>query len=407
MTSKNATLGTLRELNARSVLGALVDNGRLSRAEVARRLGMAKPTANRAIEALAAAGLVRESSPPDSGPHYGAIYYEPALEVGHVLGIDVGAQFVRGALGDLGGAILARYDHPRGGDDIPSLLTAVSAVRNRLLAPMDAGADGIVGTVVAMAGVIDPAAGRLRLSSEPSLEGHPVVEDLATVLPGPLEVDNDVNLAALGELARGAGQNEGDFAFLSIGTGVGSGLVLDGRLRRGARGAAGEVDYPGHRPFATHSPAADALQQLVEDRYGAAAKNRAGSRDEAVPESPTQLFEAARAGWPLAVRVVREEAQRIAGTIAMIALVVDVPLVVLGGGIGLNGGIMLDPIRDRLTELVPYPPRVEISRLGDAATVVGAITVAAHEAWPRTITARLAATSPSSSNASAQGLVEN
>lgn len=389
MTAKSATLATLRELNARAVLEALVLEPRLSRAEVARRLGMSKPTANHVIEALAAAGLVRQAPRPTDGLHYGAVFYEPAFDVGHVLGIDVGAGVIRGALADLGGSVLARYDHARSGTGAAALRADASAVHERLTRAASAAGGAVLGTVAAVAGIVEPGSGRIRVSSEPEWEDHPIVDTLRPVLPHLLSVDNDVNLAALGELRRGAGRESGDFAFLSIGPGVGAGLVLDGRLRRGRHGAAGEVDYPGRLPFAADSPAADSLRALIATAHRA--ESRAGRIPPGEePPTPQILFERARQGDGFALRTVAEQARRVATSIAMIALVVDVPLVVLGGELGLGGAVLLDPLRTCLKEMVPFPPRVQISELGDAAVLVGAVSVAAATVWPQLVTARLA-----------------
>jgi predicted NBD/HSP70 family sugar kinase len=388
VTAKSANLGTLRDLNARTVLAALVAEPGLSRAEVARRLGMSKPTANNLIEALTAAGLVREAPRPEDGLHYGAVFYEPAFDLGRVLAIDIGARVIRGALADLNGTVLARHDHPRTSGAGQALTADVDAVRERLLTMTGAGAESVLGSVAAVAGVVEPVTGRIRVSNERGLEGHPILETLRPILPNLLDVDNDVNLAALGELRRGAGREGEDFAFLSVGSGVGAGLILEGRLRRGRHGAAGEIDYPGHRPFADDSPAADALYALIA--AGHKTEVRAGRAPAGEPPTPEILFERARQGDPFSLKVVAEEARRVAGAIATIALVVDVPLVVLGGGIGLSGAVLLDPLRTRLKEMVPYPPRVQISELGDAAVLVGAVSVAAGTVWPQLVDARLA-----------------
>ncbi|MEV6008882.1 ROK family transcriptional regulator [Streptomyces sp. NPDC051976] len=389
MTARSANLATLRDLNARSVLDALVREHKLSRAEVARRLGMSKPTANHAIETLTAAGLVREAARPEGELHYGAVFFEPAFDLGQVLGIDIGGRWIRGALADLGGGVVARYDHPRTEGGATALLADIAEVHARLTADAAPGTAGVLGTMVAVAGVVEPESGRMRVTSEQELEGYPIIEALSPVLPNLLDVDNDVNLAALGELRRGAGRESEDFAFLAVGSGVGAGLVLEGRLRRGRNGAAGEIDYPGHRPFAVDSPAADSLRALIADGHRAEVRaGRAAGGEE--PPTPEELFARARLGDPFALKVVREEAHRMAGSIATIALVVDVPLVVVGGGVGLNGAVLLDPLRSRLAQMVPFPPRVQISELGDAAVLIGAVSVAAGTAWPRLIDTRLA-----------------
>jgi len=101
------------------------------------------------------------------------------------------------------------------------------------------------------------------------------------------------------------------------------------------------------------------------------------------PYDARAVFGAARQGDPLGRAVVDEEARRIALHIAPIAAVTDVALVVLGGGIGTNGDLLLDPIRRLLAEWLPFPPQVEVSGLGDAAVLTGALAVGLELAQER------------------------
>jgi predicted NBD/HSP70 family sugar kinase len=185
-------------------------------------------------------------------------------------------------------------------------------------------------------------------------------------------VENDVNLAALGEQWRGVGRGVDDFVFLSVGTGLGAGLVLRGELHRGHHGAAGEVDYAlGGDLERENDPAATGVSAYAA-RLAAECRHPTALGP---PFDVRAIFGAARAGDELARAVVAEEAERIAAHIVPIAAVVDVALVVLGGGIGANGDLLLEPIRALLAERCPYPPRVEVSSLGDAAVLTGALAI--------------------------------
>jgi predicted NBD/HSP70 family sugar kinase len=168
----------------------------------------------------------------------------------------------------------------------------------------------------------------------------------------------------------------GDFAFLSIGTGVGAGVVLNGELQRGRHGAAGEVDYVSAGLDVDVDPCAEALSTVA-----ARLATDAGMETElAAPYDVPSVFAAARAGDAVARRLVAEEARRIALHIVPIAAVTDVELVVLGGGIGANGDLLLDAVRPLLVRWLPYPPRVEVSSVGDAAVLMGALAVGLRSA---------------------------
>ncbi len=207
----------------------------------------------------------------------------------------------------------------------------------------------------------------------PGLDGRRYAADLAERLGERVTLENDVNLAALGERRLGVAQGVDDFMFLSVGTGLGAGLVLRGELQRGHHGAAGELDYVAVGLEQEIDPCAAALSAFAQ-RLAVGAPTRLSS-----PYDARSIFAAARAGDTLARDVVKEEARRIALHIAPIAAVTDVGLVVLGGGIGANAELLAD-VRPLLAKWLPYPPRVEISSLGDGAVLMGAVAVGLRSA---------------------------
>ncbi len=155
-----------------------------------------------------------------------------------------------------------------------------------------------------------------------------------------MTLENDINLAAIGEQWHGIARGVEDFVFMSIGTGLGAGVVLRGELQRGRHGAAGELDLVGAGREEI-DPCAGAVSAL-------AARLAAGRGREttlAEPYDPRAVFGAARGGDAVAREVVAEEARRIALHIAPIAAVADVGLIVLGGGVGANGDLLLEPVR--------------------------------------------------------------
>jgi predicted NBD/HSP70 family sugar kinase len=175
--------------------------------------------------------------------------------------------------------------------------------------------------------------------------------------------------------------------FLSVVTGLGAGLILHGELHRGHHGAAGEVDYAlgaGHEDARDDDPAATGASAYA----AALAADGRLATTLAPPFDARAIFGTARAGDELALAVVGEEARRIARHVVPIAAVADVELIVLGGGIGANGDLLLAPIRDLLAQRCPYPPRVEVSSLGDAAVLTGALAFGLRAALDNVFTRR-------------------
>ncbi len=375
MSSVRATPPLLKDMNERTVLEAIRAASPISRAEISRRVGISKPTVSLALQSLLDAGLVREAEPDGSGPRYGATFFEPVAEAAYVLGVDLGARFVRGALADLQGAIRARQDVDLGEPTSGAALRQIERLTTSLLAAAGVAADAVDGVVLGVPGAVQGREIRLA-TNVAGLEGDRFARDLAAELPFALTIENDINLAALGEQSRGVARGVDDFAFISIGTGLGTGLVLRGELHRGHHGTAGELDYFRAGIGEELDPCAGAVTAYAREL----ASRRGAVTALAPPYEPRDVFAAARAGDELARVVVAEEARRIALHIAPIASVADVRLVVLGGGIGANGDLLHDRVRALLAEWLPYPPRIEGSSLGDAAVLTGALSVALRAA---------------------------
>jgi predicted NBD/HSP70 family sugar kinase len=370
VTRAPATPQLLRHMNERTVLEAIRAHAPISRAEISRRAGISKPTVGLALQSLLASGLVREASERVRGPHYGATFFEPVPEAALVLGLDLGARCLRGAFCDLRGEVRARQDIEVGGAGALEMLDAAAELKDRLVAAAELPAEAIGGAVVGVPGVIDRRSGEVQLAENvQGLDGLAAGAELERRLGVPVTVENDVNLAAVGEQWRGVARGVDDFVFLSVGTGLGAGLVLRGQLHRGYHGAAGELDFA-LGGLAGHDPAAPAVSAYA----GQLATEGAYETSLTAPFDVPAVFAAARGGDELARAVVSEEARRIALHVAPIAAVADVALVVVGGGIGANGDLLLDPIRAELERALAYPPRVEVSSLGDAAVLTGALS---------------------------------
>jgi len=361
----------LKDLNERTVFETIRLAAPISRAEISRQAGISKPTVSLALQSLLGAGLVRQTDAEPGRPRYGAVFFEPVPDAALVLGLDLGARFLRGAVCDLTGTVRARQDLELPDVEVGAALDTITKLCTSLVEATGLRDDLIDNAVVGVPAVVEEESGTLRLTNVRGLEGRDFRADLVERLGLPVTLENDINLAARGEQWLGVARGVEDFVFLSIGTGLGAGLVLRGELHRGRNGAAGEVDLVSAGRADDIDPCASAVSEL-------AARLVAERRIETVLAAPYDVravFTAARAGDQLAREIVAEEARRIALHLAPIAAVTDIALVVLGGGIGRNSDLLLDPICELLEEWLPFPPRVEVSGLGDAAVLTGALAV--------------------------------
>jgi predicted NBD/HSP70 family sugar kinase len=367
----------LRHLNERTVLEAIRAGSPISRAEISRRAGISKPTVSLALQSLVEAGLVREALEGPSGPRYGAVFFEPVPEAALALGLDLGGRFLRGAVCDLRGDVRARLDVEVDGSDARRVLAQIAELRDALVQATGIPDAHLNGVVVGVPGVVDPERRAISLATNVAgLEGATFANELEDLLGLGVWLENDVNLAALGEQWQGVARGVDDFLFLSIGTGMGAGLVLRGEVHRGHNGAAGEVDFSFVGLDQEVDPCAGAVAAFAARRVA----EEPGRSALAAPYDTRDIFAAARAGDALAGEVVQEVARRIALHLVPVAAVTDVSLVVLGGGLGSNGDLLLEPVRALLARWIPYPPSVAVSSLGEAAVLTGALALGLRHA---------------------------
>jgi predicted NBD/HSP70 family sugar kinase len=380
----------IRAMNEQLLLSQIRELGPCSRADLARISGLSKPTVSLALAAVERAGLVRIAGQRTGLPGRSARLYEVRPEAGHVLGLDIGHLYVRGALADLAGGVLASA----------AIRSRASSVRGRV-AELITLADGLCGdagvaraditqTVIGSPGVYDPRRNSMALTGGlPGWDRPAVLADLRAAFGPSLVVENDVDAAALAERAHGHGQAAEDFAFVSVGSGIGMGLVMGGRLHRGMHGVAGEIAYlpmtGGNGTDEGDARRRGPLEAAASAPAVVRAARRAGLRG---PVSAQRVFEAAAAGDERAAAVVAAEAELVARVLCCVVTIVDPELIVLGGGVGQAPGFAAAVTRE-LERIAPVLPEVRVSALGSEAVVRGALAAGAELAW-----ARLTATIP-------------
>ncbi len=238
---------------------------------------------------------------------------------------------------------------------------------------------------VAVAGIIDPSNNWVTMCpniSDSDFDLHSLLEQALGV---PAVVENDVNLAAVGEHWRGVAQSCANFAFVAIGTGIGSGVFVNGQLYRGAHNAAGEVGHIYTHGVESMGP--DKLGVLERRASGAGIVDTARQHiGKAVtgttldPESLTtaQVFQAAQEGDKVALAVREETLDTLSLGLANLSFLLDPELIVLGGGVSAVGDPLILPLRARLSRLLvkPVAPRLELSQLGAKAQITGAVRLA-------------------------------
>jgi predicted NBD/HSP70 family sugar kinase len=368
------------ETSERSVLTALLDSVPMTRPELAERTRLSRPTISEAVRRLVDIELIVDAGVRRGRPGRTPTYYRLAPTAGYVVAVDIGGDNIRVAAGDLAGAVqFQQRQATRGNGARP-----IAAQAARMVAAAARAVDSRMGPLrrvgVSAPGVIH-ADGRTMSTAHNLGEDGPfdLLTPLESRIDAQIALDNNVNLAALGEHWRGHARSVTTFAFLAVGAGIGMGLVHDGQVVRGAHGAAGEVAYlplPGSVPSAQRR--GHGKEPLADEAGGygilaavRARKNWPGTR----PTTVVQLFSMAAAGVPAAIELVEAEGRQLGLTVASACAVFDPELVVIGGGVGSNA-MLLPIVRETVSAHVPFPPRIETSALGEAASLTGALKVA-------------------------------
>ena len=262
---KPGTPSLLRELNDRAALELLLADGPLTRAQLSERTGVSKVTVSQMLARLEERGLVMIAGEQAGGRGPNAALYAVVPSSAYVAGLYVEQDLVSAAVADVTGRRVADVSvDPNGADD------PVGMVRDaigRACESAGIGFSALSAVVLGSPGVLDPRTGAPRLAVNLPTWHEGVLDALREMLHTPVVIENDVNLAAMAERADGVAAGLDDYAFVWLGTGLGLATVIDGRVRRGVGGAAGEIGWmPVHGaplPAGNEHPGKAGLQALA------------------------------------------------------------------------------------------------------------------------------------------------
>lgn len=307
----------------------------------------------------------------------------------HVIAIDLGGTSFRVALCDAQGGVVRRVRHATRPEEGAAAVIARMVQAAREVAD---GAPNVLGVGVASPGPLNPFTGVVLYVSTLNWRDVPLRDDLSRALGLPVQVNNDANLAALGEQQFGAARGCVDMAYVTLSTGIGCGVILNNRLVLGARGLATElgntsVEYnsalnyfglPGALEGLAAGPAIATLaQRALANGRASLLRDLSGGRIEQI--SAREVGEAANQGDALALDIVRHAARVIGIGVVNLLHMFDPAMVVIGGSVALMGEVLLHPLRETVREcaMPPYQaiPLVR-AQLGDDSGLLGAAALA-------------------------------
>ncbi|MDP3450301.1 MAG: ROK family transcriptional regulator [Anaerolineaceae bacterium] len=369
----------MRAINRSAVLEYLRLSKTASRTELSTELMISKPTVMRIVDDLLAAGVIISLDEREKGARRSRELLALNAPNNLVLGVDIGGSHISAIIATIGGEILYQnrtaVNWSSSESNYQTLIQYIKYLRKEALSfPVN-----ILGIAIGVPGIIDSTNGVVRIA--PSLNWHnfPLLEKLESALDIPVIVENDVNLAVLGENWFGIGEGVNNLVMISVGTGIGSGIILDGKLHRGFRDSSGEIGYllPGVQYLDNQYPGFGALESLascsgITDRAIKSLKSTATHFD--ISKVDTQyVFDQAREGQTWAKNIVNETVDFLSLAIANISVCFDPELIIIGGGIAGSIDMLIAPIQKRLMNVIPFVPKLEGSRLLNNAPLLGAV----------------------------------
>lgn len=368
-----------RRLNRSRILDLLRQHSPIAPSEISRRTQMSMPTVMRLLDELANEGLVRRlDSHEESGGRPRSLFaFEGSAHA--VIGLDLGGTKMYGTIADLNGNIQTEMYFPSSPFHSEENIEIVFRLIEKLLAvPLREG-QRLIGIGVGAPGVTLPNEGVVTWAPALGWRDVPLRDLLYNRFGLPVQVENDVNLAALGEYGFGSAKGASSLVCIAVGTGVGSGIVLDRKIYHGFHQSAGEVGYL--------PPDRSALGKRYE-QFGALESLASGTgvqecaikmiAERGLPYNPKEItaekvFDAARRGESWAQEVIAEMVDYLALAVASVSIILDPEVIILGGGVAKSADMLIEPILRRLEGVVPVPVRLEATILGYRAAVMGAI----------------------------------
>ena len=356
----------IREMNQRVLFDSLLSQGPSTRPGLARASGLSQPTVIAALNELVDARLVVPLGNDARDMGRPAKLYRVNAAAASVIAVDIGRVWVRVAV-DIAGDELYRHDVRNVARSATALVELISAEVSQAKAKLRLD-PGRTYAVIGSPGVFAPKRGVVDYADQlPGWHRPKLINMLKAELGAQLQIENDVNLAALAESIHGQAGRHESFAYFHIGTGAGLATILNGKLHRGFHGAAGELAY------LLTATGVDGRVRALEDVVSARALTASARELGLVNPTPEAVLQLAASGDPAARQVMDRFVEGISAAVIAINAVLDPECVILGGGIGIRLQDHVAEISDAVTRRSPFHVDLDVAKLHTDATLRGAV----------------------------------
>ena len=377
----------MRFTNAHGILKLLRESGTCSRADLVRASGLSAPTVTNVVKDLLAGNLVEPLGEGESSGGRPPDLIRFKAERGCLLGVEITATAISFLLTDLNGSELAaRTVALSKRRTAPEIVCAyIGEEVKALLKKQRKSAEQLLAMVVGVPAIVNVDEGSvLSISTLQGWRSVPLRSMLSKVVSCSVLVENDMNLAALGEQFRGAARSERDFVLIHLGANVGAGICLGGRVHHGAQWSAGEIGYLRLPSISRRAPAIHEFGELesvltssgiLKSWRETSVKASHGAKHSQQPIDATAILNLAQAGDSCAAKLIRQRAEIAADIVINFSLILNPGLILLGGEIG-SHPVMIDFVRQQLEGSEFAVTKIQPSAMGDRSALWGSIALA-------------------------------
>ena len=372
----------IRGLNRSTVLNAILTEGPISRAALSQTIGLSPASITNLTAVLLEQGLIQETRQGESSGGRRPILLEINPDGGYVAGLKLTEQQIIGALTDLSAKVLSNQISPLEGNQPEQIVEQIALIVRDLLQKAKVPRKKLRGVGLGLAGVVDAENGISRQHPFFGWRDVPLGPMLEQKLKTLVHIDNDVKALTMAELLYGAGQGVNEFLTVTIGRGIGLGIVVGGQLYRGARGGGGEF---GHIIVDPQGPACGCgkngcLEAFVAERSLLREGQAAVKRGEIKPfKSLDDLIDLGAAGEDSVVKIFAEAGRVLGREIANLINLFNPELILVSGEGTRIGDLIFDPMRSAIRDCVMSTLRddteVRVDPWGDDAWAVGAASL--------------------------------
>jgi glucokinase len=375
----------MKGVNTQLVLRTIMECGPLSRADIAEQTTLSPPTVSRIVRELLDLGTVQTAGVSSGRRGTPATLIRFNESSAYVMGIDVGELKIRGALANLMGDSLAYAELPTLNEaGYYVTVNNLTKLIHKLMVEAGVDSSKLTTIIVGVPGTVDDEGTVIEAPNIKGWVGFPLRGILANSLPCPITIENDINLAVLGEHWIGAARDKQTVAFVSIKTGIGAGLLVNGSIHRGAHHHGGEIGFMVvsdqdldesrkchlEAQASAHAMGKKAVQAIRSGRCSIISKMIAP--DSEVVEMEV-ICQAALEKDPLAMELIDEQGEYVGRAVANLVNLFDPEITVIGGEFNHLGQVLLERIQQTVYKYVPFEPEIVLSHLGSQAVVQGAL----------------------------------